>query len=186
MKKLLFALTLFFFQSAIALQFDGDIVKVGSKNYILLKSDNKKYLLMGSSPIVAMYLNKLSDGDFVSVEGNKTTNFTALNVDSINYVGLRDLLGTWTADDNFCYTFNTHTDFSISVQIGKYCLVNRTDDYTYLINPHSQQWVMLVAGQHSSYVGDFSIVGKKNVEIDLYDSQTGEIIRHLSLKKLSE
>ncbi len=186
MKKIFFALMLFFFQTATALQFDGDIVKLAGKNYIFVKSENKKYLLSGASPIVAMYLNKLNDGDFVSIDANKTANFTAMNVNSINYVGLRDLLGTWTADDQFCYTFNTHTDFSISAQIGKTCLINQRDDYTYLINPNSQQWVMLVAGQFSSYVGDVAIVGKKNVEIDLYNSQTGAILRHLSLKKLSE
>lgn len=186
MKKLFFALVLFFFQTAIALQFDGDIVRVSGKNFIYLKSENKKYLLSGATPIVAMHLSKLDDGDFVSIEANKTNNFTAMTVNTINYVGLRDLLGTWTADDQFCYTFNSHTDFSISTQIGKTCLVNQVDDYTYFLNPNSQQWVMLVAGKFNSFVGDVSIFGKRNVEIDLYDSQTGAVIRHLSLKKISE
>jgi hypothetical protein len=187
MKKLVFALIVLIFQTAFALQFDGDIVRIGDKNYINIKSENKNYLLAGNSPIIAMYLNKLSDGDFVSVEGNKTSNLTVMSVDSINYVGLRALLGTWTAEESFCYNFNSHTDFSISIQIGKVCLAaNSTNDYTYLMNPHSQQWVMLVAGQHGSYVGDVSIINKKSVVIDLYDSQTGNIIRHLSLKKVSE
>lgn len=186
MKKLFFALVLFFFQTAIALQFDGDVVRVSGKNYIYLKSENKRYLLTGSSPIVSMYLNKLNDGDFVSVEGHKTSNYTAMNVNTINYVGLRDLLGTWTDDDQFCYTFNSHTDFSISAQIGDTCLVNQIGDYTYFINPNSQQWVMLVAGKFNRLVGDLSIVGKRNVEIDLYNTETGAIVRHLSLKKLSD
>ena len=187
MKNVLFALLFLFFQSAFALQFDGDIVRVGTKNHIFLKSDNKKYILSGSSPIIAMHLTRLNEGDFISVEGKKTANFTTLTVDSINYVGLRDLLGTWTSDDSsFCYHFNTHTDFSISSQIGEECLPSETGFYTYLINPHSQQWVMLVAGQHKSYVGDVNIVGKKNVEIDLYNSETGVVVRHLNLKKLSE
>lgn len=186
MKKLSFALVLFFFQTAIALQFDGDIVRVSGKNYIYLKSENKKYLLTGASPIVSMHLTKLNDGDFVSVEANKTANFTAMKVTTINYVGLRDLLGTWTAEDQFCFTFNSHTDFSISTQIGNTCLINQIDDYTYFINPNSRQWVMLVAGKFNRLIGDLSIVGKRNVEIDLYNSETGAIVRHLSLKKISD
>jgi hypothetical protein len=187
MRKIVFTLMFLIFQTAFALQFDGDVVRIADKNYINIKSENKNYLLVGNSPITAMYLNKLSDGDFVSVEGNKTSNLTMMSVDAINYVGLRDLLGTWTADGGFCYNFNSHTDFSITAQIGKTCLsaVNGMDDYTYLINPHSQKWVMLVAGQRGSYVGDVSIMGKKKVDIVFYDSE-GAIVRHLSLKKVSE
>ena len=183
MKNILFALTLFFIQTAFSLQFDGDVVRDSGKIYILVKAESKKYILNGTTPIVVTYLNKLNNGDFVSIEANKNSDMTAMNVDSINYVGLHDLLGTWSGDDNRCYNFSTHTAFTVSNKLGNVCLTLNSTDYTYLINPNSKQWVMLVAGQFNSYVGDVDIISKQNVEIDLYNSDTGTVVRRLVLKK---
>ena len=84
MKNILFALTLFFIQTAFSLQFDGDVVRDSGKIYILVKAESKKYILNGTTPIVVTYLNKLNNGDFVSIEANKNSDMTAMNVDSIN------------------------------------------------------------------------------------------------------
>lgn len=183
MKQLIFALIVVLVQTAFGLQFDGDIVKTNGKNYIFLKSENKAYLLNGNSALVANYLTKLNDGDFVSVEAHKNSTMNTINVANINYVGLRDLLGIWSGDDNRCYSFTSHTDFSVTRRYGDTCGHLEKTDYTYLINPNPQQWVMLVAGHFDSYLGDVSIVSKKNVEISLYDSETGGIIRRLVLRK---
>jgi hypothetical protein len=182
MIKFVFTLIALSFQTALALQMEGDITQLNGRKYISVKSENKNYLLTGATPIMATYINKLSEGDFVSVDGHRATNQTAISVNSINYVGLKDLLGTWSDDDENCYVFSSYTDFTVSES----CNLRNETEYTYLINPHSQQWVMLVAGRFDSYVGDFEIVSKKVVQIDLYNS-AGRIVRNLKLKKkLSE
>ena len=183
MKQIIFALTMVLFQTAFGLKFDGDIIKTNEKNYIFLKSEQKAYRLIGNSTLIDSYLTKLNEGDFVSVEANKNLELNAINVANINYVGLRDLLGTWTSDDNHCYNFVSHTDFYVTKRLGEVCGNLEKIDYTYLINPNSKNWVMLVAGHFDSYLGDILIVNKKNVEISLYDSDTGHIVRQLVLRK---
>ncbi|MGZ3689913.1 MAG: hypothetical protein ACXVAX_00330 [Pseudobdellovibrio sp.] len=183
MKNTLFILIFLCVQTIFAYSFDGDISKSKNKNYVVLQDTGARYQVTGQTPIISSYLNKLSEGDFISVDGTLSADQNLLTVQSINYVGLRALLGTWSGDDNHCYNFTSHTDFTVSMKIGDYCLNSRSSDYTYLLNPNTYQWVMLVSGDYNSYVGDVDFITKQSVEIDLYDSQTGDILRKLKLQK---
>lgn len=168
-----------------ALTFEGKISKTKTSFLFLNKSDNKNYHITGATPIIATYLAKLSDGDFVSVDGSRNVIESVITVASINYVGLKSLLGTWYGDDNFCYTFVNNTDFNLSRRSGRSCIPANNLTYTYILNPdsRSQGWVMLVAGEYASYVGDLKINNSSTARLELYDSETGEILRALNLTR---
>jgi hypothetical protein len=167
-----------------ALTFEGTISKTKTSFSFLNKSDNKKYQLTGSTPIISTYLAKLSEGDFVSVDGSRDVVQSVITVGSINYVGLKSLIGTWYGDDNYCYTFHSNTDFTLSQRSGRKCIPTSLS-YTYLLNPdsRSQGWVMLVAGEYGSYLGDLKMINAAAARLDLYANETGDILRVLNLTR---
>ena len=183
MKSLILIVGLLFAQSLLADQFDGSVVNGRTRKYIYISKENRKYLLSGATPIISTYLTKLSEGDFLSIDATVNPSKTTMTVRSINYVGLRKLLGNWVGDDDRCYNFVTHTDFIVSKKFGVVCLDTMRTDYTYLINPNTDLWTMLVAGQYGSFIGDVNIIDDRNVQIDLYNSQTGEVERRLKLNR---
>lgn len=147
-------------------------------------ADNKQYTLVGSTKITEDVLKKLRHGDFISVEGQKIKNGTAINVESINYVGLKSLLGVWLGDDNHCYTFGSFTEFSISPLVnGKKCTVSTSPTYTYIASPSIQSWLLLISGQRNIYVGDLKFISPRDAQIQLFDSETGDILRTLRLRR---
>lgn len=167
-----------------ALSFEGNVTKIKSQLKLFDQAQNKSYSLYASTALVSTYINKLSDGDFISLEGHRDENRTVLTVNSVNYIGLSALLGTWIGDDLYCYTFMSFTEFSVSYRgVGEKCLPNGSPNYTYFINPSTTSWVMLLAGERGSYVGDLIINNAKDIEIQLYDSETGDILRKIRLRK---
>lgn len=163
--------------------YEGDVQKSRTSTYITNKADNKKYLLVNSTPILGIHLNKMTTGDFISVEGVRNAAQNTITVKSINYVGLHSLTGSWVSNEPYCYNFVNHNLFTVTRKINERCTEELASEYTYLINPHAQGWVVLVSGEYNSYVGDIHLLNKQSLEIDLYDSETGAILRQLSLRK---
>ncbi|MBY0555012.1 hypothetical protein K2P97_10825 [bacterium] len=167
-----------------ALTYEGKVTK--NKNQILfLDEQNKKsYILVGITSLLTTYVNKLSDGDFVSIEGSKNAAQTILTVQSFNYIGLFALLGDWISDDSFCYNFSSFTEFSQTPKsIGKRCSTTLGSNFTYIISPSTTSWVILISGERYNYVGDLKFKSPRELEIHLYDSETGDILSSLRLRK---
>lgn len=170
--------------NTMALSFEGRVSKSKSRISFFDITNDKNYKLVGSTSIISKYLKKLSDGDFISIDGTKSEQLNTLTVNSVNYFGLKTLLGTWIGDDAFCYNFTSFTEFSISQSIsGEKCAPVFEPTYTYFVNPSTTSWVMLLAGERGSYVGDLLINSPKDIQIQLYDSETGDILRKIYLRK---
>ena len=167
-----------------ATRYDGRMNKTKNQIFFIDEVSHQSYSVTGSTPIISTYLNKLSPGDFISIEGSLNINLTILTINSVNYIGLKALLGTWTGDDLYCYNFSSFTEFSIShFGQGKKCFPADAPSYTYFVNPTTSSWVMLLAGDRGSYVGELKINNPKDIEIELYDSETGDILRSIHLRK---
>lgn len=170
--------------NTMALSYEGKILKSNSQLLFLDINDRNSYSLVGATAIITTYLNKLSVNDFISIDGTKNELQKTLTVQSVNYIGLSALLGSWFGDDFHCYNFTSFTEFSISRRsFGKKCLPSITPSYAYFVNPTANSWVMLLAGDRGSYVGDLTIIGPKDIEIKLYDSETSDILRKIRLRK---
>ena len=173
-----------------ALQLEGIVNKSRAGITLTDRSDSKKYILEGLNPQLTSQLKRLKTGDFVSVEAQTKTikNMPGAVVSSINFVGLQSLIGTWYNNiEPYCYTFVNYNQFTVSKRLDNNC--NETDydiDYSYLINPDEASWVFLVSGEHNSYVGDLKVFGTERLEINLYDSESGDILRKLNLRRFKE
>ena len=169
---------------SLALSFEGNVSRAKTQLKFNDPILRKTYALNASTALISTYINKLSDGDFISLEGYRDEKQTILTVSSVNYIGLSMLLGTWVGDDLYCYTFVSYTEFTISYRgIAKKCPAATAPIYTYFVNPSTTTWVMLLAGDRGSYVGDLIIHNSKDIEIQLYDSETGDILRKIHLRK---
>lgn len=167
-----------------ALTYDGTVAKTKNQISFLDEANKKSYVLTGLTPLLTSYINKLSTGDFISIEGTKNTELGTMIVRSFNYIGLAALLGNWIGDDSYCYNFSSFTEFSITPKsIGKKCATGLTPNFTYIISPGSTSWVMLISGERYSYVGDLKFKSPRELEIQLYDSETGDILSYLRLRK---
>ncbi len=167
-----------------ALSYEGSVTRTKTNVKFVDASLQKTYSLNASTALISSYINKLSDGDFLSVEGFRDEKQTVLTVSSVNYIGLNVLLGSWLGDDLYCYNFTSFTEFSVSYRgASKKCSPVGAPNYTYLINATSNSWVMLLAGDRGSYVGDLIINNSKDLQIQLYDSETGDILRTIHLRK---
>lgn len=151
------------------------------KNYV----DNKSYVLVPSNPLISTYLDKLSYGDYVSFDGLKDRSQQAeLTVNALNYIGLKSLLGVWAGDDSYCYSFINFTEFTISPRLKKSkCAASFSPTHTYILSPTSNTWAILISGSQTSYIGDLKFENASTVQIELFDSETGAIIKTLRLKK---
>lgn len=183
MKLLVTALLLTVSALAQAAIYEGDVQKSRNSTYIVNKADNKRYLLVNATSLLAVHLGKLTSGDFVSVEGTRNTAQNTITVKSINYVGLRSMLGSWVGNEPYCYNFVNYNLFTVTRKVNERCTEDIASEYTYLVNPHVQAWVVLVSGEYNSYVGDIHLLNSQSLEIDLYDSESGAILRQLSLRK---
>lgn len=180
----LLALSFLFCSSAFALSIEGRVVIKKSEILLIDQADRKAYSLTGST-FNMNALKKLKTGDFLSFEGSRDSHKSTITVNALNYVGLRALLGVWIADDSSCYHFSSFTEFSISSHItGKRCNdLTQSPYYTYITSPGTKDWVLLISGQRASYVGDLKFLSSREIQIDLFDSETGDTLRTLHLRK---
>lgn len=187
MKLLLLIIMCLSALSTHAALYEGHVEKIKNRYYFTGTKDPKRFVLSGTSPIVATYLNKLDTGDFISIEGSRNGGSETLIVKAINYVGLQQMIGAWLNEDTgYCYIFSSYTEFSIARRIGTTCVDPDEDVYTYFVNPTSKKWLLLISGQNDSYVGDIQISALNRMEIKLYDSDNGSILRQLSLRKIAQ
>ena len=182
MKLMAILLLLNFPVLAIAANYEGIVKKSSEAVYLVDPSSGEKYLLTGSVALQANF-KMLTSGDFVSVDGTRSTTKGTITAKSINYVGLKKLLGVWSTEDAFCYNFISYNNLIVTRKVNGQCTSNYPSEYTYLINPQSRVWTVLISGENNSYVGDLYLPNSDTLEIDLYDSETGAILRQLSLRK---
>jgi hypothetical protein len=182
-----FITILIFASQTWALNFEGTLTTFNKKLAIKDAGSPQKYYLAFINNEIQSQISKLKPSDFISLEGildEKTETLTAF---SLNYVGLKDLLGRWKGNDDFCYAFTSFTDIIIynKTEHSK-CTYQKSDiirEFTYTINPASKDWLALLAGETENYVMDIIVYSKKSVDLSLYDPNSGYILKEISLRK---
>jgi hypothetical protein len=178
--------TLFIFGlslSSLAMPFNGLINKSSINGYTLsLSSTSQVFKLATATARISEQLNKMSVGDLISIEAD-IANSTTLKVNAINYVGLKNLIGIWYGNDNFCYSFESFTEMILLKRVGSQCLSSLETVYTYTLSPNSKAWDLIVASDMSSFIGDIKFTTSKVANITLFDSETGEIVKVVRLVK---
>ena len=180
--------TILFYQSNLwAMSYSGIFILSEDKKLRLKEGfTGKSYELNSDSIEVRKILKKLKKDDYISFDGARSATVTSIRVDSVNFVGLHDLIAAWRGDDQYCYNFVNFTSFSIYPKENSQCQINPKSSrkYSYTVNPTDDgNWVILLSDEEANYVADLTLKTSRSIQIQLYDSNTGYILKLIKLKK---
>ena len=100
-----------------------------------------------------------------------------LLVESVEFVGLRRLLGYWQSPKVAVY-FQNFQDVEFKLPSSK-------NEYKYAVSPtEGNTWRVFFSNQSSVTLGSLTISEDK-ASIEMYDPDTGELAQHIDLNKVS-
>lgn len=176
----------------VPLNINGFVTLTNSGYLFIDSSTQKRFVLKPGNQSVSEDLKKLSNFD--SITGKATAikggSEEVLLLDSIDFVGLRNLLGLWksrgTVLDFIDYNEVSFYFPSLRHQrYGKNKVPTKKASYRYSVSPTtSDSWRVFFASDESVVLGSLNIKGSKAV-IEIYDVNTGEISETYSLEKVN-
>lgn len=191
MRLLLFVLGLVVSSTALsAQQIAGKVERIGHRAFLKTNAQEAchKFQIMANSKEVSEVIHKLSTGDSLTASGVKANDTCTVYIDSVDYVGLKDLLGYWYAKEGYV---KVH-DFT-SVSVYSLELVNLKNskefsnvdsiEFRYSITPsNGKEWVLFLSTAEST---TFATIDLQNhlATIKIYDSENGSIMRTIRLSK---
>lgn len=189
MKSLYYFLIPFLIASfAFATDYDGIVTRYKSKLAIVESKSQKTLVFTFKNLEIQSQIKNLSPGDYISFEGVRSSTETSISITSLNYIGLKALIGNWSGNDNFCYeiiNFNemyvfkrekARCDFKLRTSLNSRYL-------TYTINPTVGAWLALISDDVNSYVAEVRFKSSVSASLSLYDSDSGDILKTIVLKK---
>lgn len=190
LKSFLFASLAFLLGSdAFANAFEGRVVIRDSQVYLTLNSaPSELYKIEGLSDQVNSQVKGLQDGDLLSATGELAEATKTAYVETVDFVGLKRILGRWKSQDGYRIYFK---DFRSAVVEQKQPLPwnpeeQTTLDLVYAILPlKDENWSLFMTNRKSVRVGTLSIQNK-TLSIQLVDQRTGKVTEDISLSPSAE
>ena len=147
---------------------DGKIFFVDSES---LQSFKLKAFTASADAVLIQLKN------FDHLTGVATRVDDTLLLESVEFVGLRRLLGYWQSP-KVAVVFQNFVDVEFKLPYSK-------SDYKYAISPSGgNSWKVFFSDQSSVILGTLS-VSETKASIELYDPETGETSQYIDLKKVS-
>lgn len=180
-------LTLFFqlsssFALAEEVKFQGFIRKQGSETLLIPDTQGPQLILYSSEPQMRSTIEKLSDGDFATGVATSLVG-TRLVVDSIDFVGLKKILGMWKASKTI-FSFKSFNLLSVLDVKDADPFFKNWQDFRYSVSPsEGQSWKVFIANKNSVALGTLEI-NPSFVILTIYDSHSGQVTNRFRLEKL--
>ncbi len=167
--------------------FSGTISIDKGQTYLVAETGHTKFTLSPVNKEIQSQISKLKSGDYLSFEGYIDQANVMLYVVSVNFVGLKDLIGNWVGDDDYCYKFKNFNTLSIfNKPENKKCDFSVSflaREFSYFINASDLNWSVLLSDNDDSYLMDLTLNSKNSAELSLYDSRSGDILRQIHIKR---
>ncbi len=151
-------------------------VRIEGKNLFFVDAQTfKTFKLKAYTERAKQTLSQLKNLDGISGTGSVIGDSVLL--DSIEFVGLRRLIGYWQTSNTVVNFLDfSHVNFQLS---------SLTSTYKYAVSPFSDgSWRVFFSDKQSVVLGSLT-VSENSASIDLFDPETGETTKHLELKKVS-
>ena len=177
-------LLLLAFSEAHATKILGLVKHKSNQICLHIAETNKTYKLMAQTAEVQKSLDKLKDGDLISGQGQLKLVNNTIALNSINYVGLKKILGLWISKDQFNYDFKDYENLSLSAPI-----LSQANDITYRVTPgDNDNWSIIFLNSNSVKVGKISFISQappaeSELQIFLYDAASGGVTQEIYLNR---
>lgn len=197
MRILLFVLTTVFAATALCAQpVAGVLAQEGTQLFISGDTFCSRYLVFAKSNEVLAHIKKLNPGDEVTASGDKNFIDCSVVLETIDYVGLRRLLGMWLSNEALIKVkdfsslsfYPLERSSSLGQHINTYGLTATSQvatavDYTYSLTPsEGKEWVLFLSDSTKTLFATISL-SKGSAVMKIYDSESGVVIKTLRMTK---
>nr|BFD66698.1 hypothetical protein HAGR004_17200 [Bdellovibrio sp. HAGR004] len=169
----------------------GTIERDITGTYLRADSACVRYLVESESQDTEANIRRLSTGDTVTASGVLDPNSCVAYIESVDYVGLKKMLGYWHSSDGLLTVrdFNSLSFYPISVkdfQKGQDYAIIDPITYRYSVTPSTgKDWVVFLSDATSTTFATIRF-NKSRATMKIYDSETGNVTRTLHLSKWGE
>lgn len=192
MRVLLFVLTSVFSTWAVAVQpVAGFIERKGQDIYLQANDACPSYRIETKSSDAQTALEKLSPGDHITATGIYDKDTCQASIESVDYVGLKRMLGTWISRQGVIsvHDFNTlsfypgsNTELKASRNYDDFEPVKPVD-YKYSVTPSDgKEWVLFLSDSESTTFATIQF-SKEIAIMKIYDTDNGNVTKTLILTR---
>lgn len=173
----LFTLLMILGLSSQAASLQGLVFISGNQYFFSDADTHTSYLLKPTNKEAQEALGKLKSLDTFSGRGIFGPGNTVY-LESVDFVSLRRLLGVWR-DPSVVVNFVDYSRVNFYIKGDRH-----TDEYSYAVAPaEGDNWRIFFSDQASVVLGSLTI-NRLKAQIELYDSNTGEVSKRFSLQKI--
>lgn len=167
------------------------LVERNASGYNLISDKDKEcpsYFIETKSEDAAQAVNKLSHGDYITATGLFDSGSCNVLIESIEYVGLKKLLGYWYTSDGIITVrdFNSLSFYPINRRTFDRGVIYRTAnpvEYRYSVTPsEGREWVLFLSDKKSTTFATLEF-NRGSATLKMYDSDTGKVTKTLYLSK---
>ena len=154
----------------------------------LTNTTGRLYQMRSKEEQTQLVLTRLGDGDFIMAAGLIDPDSGTVMIQSIDLVGLRDMIGLWnTQDSEGVVNFRNYSEMNITHHLeGSTNEVVRGQNFKYSVVPSFTQnsWIMFLSDDKQTQMGLLDLKANR-ATIQLMNSETGNVSRILQLQKLN-
>lgn len=188
----LFILAFFTSVAAWAAQpISGFVHRFGGEVFITLDSNTGAlYRLQSSRQETVATLRRLTNGDFIMATAKTDRTNVTVDIDTIDFVGLRKIIGYWNMPRRSqVMNFRSYSDlniYDIIVQFQDGGLRPLRKELKYTVIPgQGSEWVMFISDDQETQMAYLNLTESEAV-LRLVNSRTGDVTSTLQLRKLTE
>lgn len=174
MKSLLFTLIFGLSSLAFASPIAGTLQRGHKSTYIYLDGKKQKYILNSSISEASIALKKLSTGDYLIGNGVIDEENRVIELDALDYVGLKKLLGVWYNRKSIM-NFKNYTDLTVYPIAGTFSSGGSapSTEIRYSMAPYAgNQWAIFLSNSHATVFATIEL-GNGTAKMRLFDADTG-------------
>ncbi|MGE5085531.1 MAG: hypothetical protein ACM3MG_04470 [Bacillota bacterium] len=183
MRFFLFVLTIVSSTAALAgSPVSGTIARNGQSLFLISSDSCTRYELTTRNEAAMDSLLKLSDGDIITATGNKIPASCQINVETIDYVGLKRLLGVWYSKDAVVeiHNYNEMSFYPLVMTDIVNSITPTSVDYKYsLIPSEGKEWVVFLSDKKTTTFATLQF-SKGPVIMKIY-SESGDVTKTMIL-----
>jgi hypothetical protein len=168
-------------------------LQAGSSDiYLLIKPDQPALKIQTLTPALMTDLQNLKTGDFIVGRGTLPTAISTpdqqnvVQLESIESVGLTELLGSWRSDNWEVFEFKDFTQLNLYQPTPNLSgpALQKTGQFQYVLAPdQGDRYSIFLSDDHSIQVGSIEF-NSTGIALTVFDSQTGKVSQNISLSPI--